>query len=559
MRRINAIQARREEAREKQLTVIRERAKQEAEKMIKELEETSGTTLGELEKVLEAKKKENAALQNDREKRIKDYEQTLEKIRKKKHDEESASEKLRKELQQLEQELSIRQNAIESKQRQLEMIRLDKAKGREAILKERQSVQSMRQTVLEERRRQRVQWISQIREMNSKVLEHVRLLREERQKNGEQATSKEDAAEKAVMDDIKTIEEYLPRLIALEDVPVNPEETEMLRRQIDEIFAQEKQKYLEKIEEEKARKAKLERGLEVYRQRMLEDHQDKKQEKIHEAQTKEQHLFSLVDQVLVFLRNGTHMTKISSRGNVRRRFYFLSDDCKRIHSCDLDHQGSPANRKKPPVTIWIKDIKKVVIGLYTSSFLNFSSEIQLAKMRPEAVTDNGTYRHDVTQSLTPSNLGLHNYRAFALLLRGGKSLEVVCETDSDWEAWLLALKRLLQVKTPVEKVLEERRGISRDGNVARANENSVEMRWGGTLDVRNMRGFVSLSPEEATLCSENHIPPALFLRVKQALGEMSQSTRITVYDVRVNSGLDLIRSSHLYDHLCEKRVIPLPY
>ncbi|KEG10461.1 putative kinesin [Trypanosoma grayi] len=558
LKRINAIQSKREEAREKQLSLVRERAKHDADKMIKELEAKTGTTLAELEKTLEAKKKENAALHADREKRIKDYEQTLEKIRKKKQEEESVAEKLKEEMLQLEQELNIRQSAIEGKQKQLEMIRLDKAKGREAILKERQSIQAMRKTVLEERRRQRKQWINQIEEINAKVLEQVRLLAEERKKNGEQATAKEDAAEKSVMADIKTVEEYLPKLISLEDIPVNPEETETIRRQFDEVFEQEKQTYLTKIEEEKSRKEKLERGLEAYRQRLLEAYQAKKQERIHDAAAKEQHLSSLVDQVLTYLRNGIRMTKISSRANVRRRFYFLSEDCKRIHSCELDHQGAPISRRKPPVTIWIKDIKRVVVGLYTNSFVNFSSEAQLAKVRPEAVTDSGTYRHDPTQSITPSNLGLNNYRAFALLLRGEKSLEVVCETDSDCEAWLVALKRLLHFKTPVERILEERLAVMRESHV-QPNDNAVDIRWGGSLDIRNMRGFVSLSPEEASLCSENHIPPALFLRVKQEMSEKSQMNTITVYDIRVSSGLDLFRSGQLYDYLCEKRIVPLPY
>ncbi|PWU83527.1 hypothetical protein C3747_865g8 [Trypanosoma cruzi] len=171
---------------------------------------------------------------------------------------------------------------------------------------------------------------------------------------------------------------------------------------------------------------------------MLDDYVAKKNEKLHDAEAKEHHLSSLVDQVLNYLRNGVRMTKISSKGNARRRLYFLSEDCKRIHSCELDHQGFPLNRKRPPVTIWIRDIRKVLIGLYTTSFVNYSGEAQLAKTRQEAVSDNGTYRHDPTQkhhSIQPWNkqLPAHLHFYFAV----GKSLEVVCETDSDCEAWLL--------------------------------------------------------------------------------------------------------------------------
>ncbi|PWU83010.1 hypothetical protein C3747_1024g2 [Trypanosoma cruzi] len=155
MKRVNAIQSNREEARERQLSVVRERAKHEAEKMIKELEQRSGATLDEHERTLEAKKRESSALQTGRENRIWEYEQTLEKIRTRKEDEESASERLRQAMQQPEQGLSLRQSAIWAKERQLEMVQLDGARRREAIMQERHSIEAMRRTVREERCRQR--------------------------------------------------------------------------------------------------------------------------------------------------------------------------------------------------------------------------------------------------------------------------------------------------------------------------------------------------------------------------------------------------------------------
>ncbi|KAF8289535.1 hypothetical protein TcBrA4_0136300 [Trypanosoma cruzi] len=85
------------------------------------------------------------------------------------------------------------------------------------------------------------------------------------------------------------------------------------------------------------------------------------------------------------------------------------------------------------------------------------------------------------------------------------------------------------------------------------------MRWGGPLDTRNMRGFVLLAPDAADLCDENHIPPALFLRVEQELAERSQRSTMTACGVRVCSGLKLFCSGRLYDYLCEKRVVPPPY
>ncbi|KAF8281731.1 hypothetical protein TcYC6_0007480 [Trypanosoma cruzi] len=298
MKRVSAIESNREEARERQLSVFCERAKHEAEKMTKELEQRGGATLDELQKTLEAKKRESSVLQADRENRIWEYEQTLGKIRTRKQDEESASERLRQAMQQPKQELSLRQSVIETREQQFEMVQLDGARGREAIMRERHSIEAVRRTVREERRRQRRLWIHQIKEMSAKVLEPVRLLAEERKKKCEQATAKESATERALAADIEMIEEYLPKLISLEDIPVNPEETDIIRRQFDEVFTQEEQTYLASAEEEQAHKERLGRGLEVYRQRVLDEYVGKKNGKLHDAEATERHLSSVVDQVL---------------------------------------------------------------------------------------------------------------------------------------------------------------------------------------------------------------------------------------------------------------------
>ncbi|KAF8278099.1 hypothetical protein TcBrA4_0119870 [Trypanosoma cruzi] len=150
--------------------------------MTKELGRRGGPTLDEIERTLEAKKRESSALQADRESRIWEYGHTVEKIRTRKQTEEGASERLRQAMQQLEQELSLRQSAIETREQQLEMVQIDRARGREAIMRERHSIEAVRRTVREERCRQRRQWIHQVKEMNAKFPEEVRPLAEERKK-----------------------------------------------------------------------------------------------------------------------------------------------------------------------------------------------------------------------------------------------------------------------------------------------------------------------------------------------------------------------------------------
>eukprot|EP00455_Lapot_gusevi_P047526 TRINITY_DN6432_c0_g1_i2.p2 TRINITY_DN6432_c0_g1~~TRINITY_DN6432_c0_g1_i2.p2 ORF type:complete len:119 (+),score=30.20 TRINITY_DN6432_c0_g1_i2:26-358(+) len=104
----------------------------------------------------------------------------------------------------------------------------------------------------------------------------------------------------------------------------------------------------------------------------------------------------------------------------------------------------------------------------------------------------------------------------------------------------------------------ERRVCARDGTMPSPPDALAEMGWGGNLDIRNMKDLNLLSADEALLCSEHHVPPALYLRCKQELVDKSQTAVITVYDVRITSTLDLVRSQALYEHLIDKRLIPPP-
>jgi hypothetical protein len=559
-RRIAAIRKKREEAREKAQQEIRARAQEQAKKIIEEEERKSNMKLAELEKLLETRRAENSELQASRAKKIKDFERTLERLRKKKDEEDVTVAQLKEKIKALEDELASRQAAIEKKTRQLEMASLDQARGREAILKERDAIKAQRAKLIVERKQQRAEWIKQIQAMNEKVLAQVQMLAKERAASGKpiDETQEAEETEQSVREDITSIDKYLPKLISLEDNPADVDATESIRKQLDQYFAQEKAAYAKKIEEERTRKDRLEKAVETFRNRILEHQQRQKKDHLQDAIKKEQHLISLVEQVLQYLQHGLRITKVSSKGNIRKRFFFLSEDLKKIFGTELDELGMPLNRKKPTLTVLVKDIKRVVLGMYTPSFCNFGGEAQLSRARSEALRDDGSFSQEPTQPITPQNLGRYNYRAFALMLRGGKTLELVCESDSDCEAWIVAFKRILNFKTPFEKEME-RRQAQKEGTFAPPSEAIAEIQWGSNLDVRSRSGINSCTAEEAIFCAETHIPPALFLRAKQDLVDKSQQAIITVYDVRLISTLDLLRSQALYEYLIEKRQLPPPF
>lgn len=561
-KRIQAILRKREETKEKQLGEVRARAQEEAKRIIADEERKSNMTLQALEEAVAKKREENASLQEQRAKKVKEYEKHLEKIRRRKEDEESTLGKLRDEIKELEEELTSRQEAIDKKRRQLEMTSEDQAKGREAILREREEIRQQRSKVLEERRKIREQWIAQIRDTNEKVLAQVQLLAKERrarqQRDGvSQEEDPMEETEEQVREDIQSIDRYLPKLISLEDKPLDADSNEGIRKQLEEYFEQEKAAYVKKLSEEQENKAKLEKAVDSFKSRLQESQTKVLKDQLGEAIKKEQQLTTLVDQVLQYLCNGVRMTKVNSKGTLRRRFFFLSEDHKRLNACDLDDIGMPIGRRKPPVSITLKDVKQVVLGCYTPSFTSFAGEANLQRGRAEAMRNDGSYNADSTPPLTPQNLGRQTYRSFSLLLRGGKTLEVVCDCDSDAEAWILAFKRLFNYRTPLE-IDNLRRQARREGKQYIAPECPTSMTWGASFDVRSRDGVQQLAADESAFCSDQHIPPMLFARIKKELAEKSQSSIITVYDIRTGFTMDLLRSQALYEFFISTNLFPPP-
>ena len=549
-KRVDAIKKKRQEARIKAEQEVEKRAAEEAEKYIAKLEAESGVTLAGLEKQLESLQEEKTKLEIDRNKRREEHEKHLSKIHKKRDEEEKLAEKLKAEVETLESELNAKRDLVAKKRAQLEAASEDQAKGRAAILKEREEVRATRTRLYQQRRDERARWLNEIQEANNRLLEQVRVLSEARKEavaNGAGDLADQEETEEAIKADIDSIREYLPKLISLEDVPAEPDAVEAIRRQLEEYFETQKTDYAQKLEEEQKRLAQLQAHVESYKNKLEEHHAKQKKELLNDAIKKDNHLQSLVDQVIQYLQHGLRMYKVSSTGHVRYRFYFLTEDCKRICSCELDNEQMAVNRRKPTATIVLKDVVRVTLGTYTSSFVGFAGEAKLRPQREAAMRDDGSSSSLLTSKVTADNLGQWNYRSFALELSSGKSLEVVCETDSDWEAWIVALKRLFAFRTDYER--RTVRGV---------REQTADIRWGRGLDMKNRANANQLDVDEVGFCSEHHIPPKMFLTTRDAIVEKSQTAIVTVYDVRVASKLDLLRAQQLYEYFIDHRVIPPP-
>lgn len=545
-KRISAIQKRREEAREKAIADMKLKAQTEARLIIQEEEKQCARNLRDLEARLAEKRSVNIELQAERGRKAKEFEKHLEKIRKKKEEEESKAQKLREEIKALEEDLAARQANIAKQKKQLEALNRDQTKGREMILKEREEIRQKRATLNKDRREQREKWLQEIDDINKKVLEQVRLLAMERasRAGGEGGTVCEiDETEKTIRDDIEQIDRYLPKLIQLDDIPDDNENAEKIRRQLEDYFNQERASFQAKLDEEKTRREQLERAAENYRSRITEQQNKAKKDQLSDAIKKEKHLESLTLQVLQYLEHGCRMTKIPSKGGpTRKRFFFLSDDRKKINVCELDDVGVPVNRKKPSIQFFLKDIKRILLGQVSGTFKNYEREGTKKGVRPstpESLMEDqeGAYSPIPTQNIIPENVTKYFYRSFTLEFRKAKTLDLITETDSDFEAWMVALPRLF--KDPSFEV-------------------PVPIEWGVPLDVTGRNMFEKLTVDEVSLCQMHHITPVQYMNSKREAQQKSQSAFVTVYDVRTMSSLDLLRSTKVYDFLVGKNMIPAP-
>jgi hypothetical protein len=544
-KKISAIQKRREEAREKAIADMKQKAQEEARQIIQEEEKQCARNLKDLEKRLAEKRAVNIELQAERGRKAKEFEKHLEKIRKKKEEEEQKAQKLREEIKALEEDLTARQANISKQKKQLDVLNQDQTKGREMILREREEIREKRTQLNVERRAQREQWLKEIDEINKKVLEQVKQLAVERasraSRDGVAPPEDTDDSEKTIREDIEQIDRYLPKLIQLDDIPEDNENAEKIRRQLEDYFNQERTTFQTKLEEERTRREQLERAAENYRSRINEQQNKAKKDQLTDAMKKEKHLESLTMQVVQYLEHGCRMTKIPSKGGpTRKRFFFLSEDRKKINICEMDEVGVPLNRKKPSNSIALKDIKRVLLGQVSATFKNFEKEGNkkgAKSVTPESLMEDteGAYSSVPTQNITSENVTKYIYRSFTLEFRKAKTLDLVTETDSDFEAWMVALPRLF--KDP-------------------SMEGPVVIEWGVPLDVTGRAGFEKLTVDEVSLCQMHHVTPMQYLTAKRESQQKSQATYVTVYDVRTMSSLDLLRSAKVHEFLVSKNIIP---
>eukprot|EP00668_Euglena_longa_P013985 GGOE01017941.1.p1 GENE.GGOE01017941.1~~GGOE01017941.1.p1 ORF type:complete len:912 (+),score=278.07 GGOE01017941.1:245-2737(+) len=229
---------------------------------------------------------------------------------------------------------------------------------------------------------------------------------------------------------------------------------------------------------------------------------------------------------MALLRHGCGMWRLSGKGSsdVVRRWVFLSDDHQAVLSCDMTEAGHPVDRNRPrtPPEANLADVRCVTLGQFSEAFLGFRA---LRDFDSGVLLDDqrGSFDPALTAEPDGSTVQKYFYRSFSLHTASDTTVDLIAESDADFECWVMALRRLITAR--------------HGGGSADA------VAWGGSLRIDGRAGIALLQPNEVDLCCRCHILPQQYVDAKQdALPRLKADKAAGVLALRKGSALDLVRA-----------------
>lgn len=176
---------------------------------------------------------------------------------------------------------------------------------------------------------------------------------------------------------------------------------------------------------------------------------------------------NLTSDILKYLQSGTMLLKHCRNGKPHFRKFFISEDAKELAWVDPDKP----NQSKSAINL--SEVTSIFLGQYSKVFRRSQTEMT----EPEF------------------------YLSYSLVCNAGKrTLDVVAETPSEFEAWLIGLSYVLRME-PV---------------------------WGKPMDLSTEEGSTKLDPEERERCANHHITPQLYLKLKEVVMERREEVRQSI-------------------------------
>eukprot|EP01062_Namystynia_karyoxenos_P005728 TRINITY_DN11978_c0_g1_i1.p1 TRINITY_DN11978_c0_g1~~TRINITY_DN11978_c0_g1_i1.p1 ORF type:complete len:981 (+),score=403.29 TRINITY_DN11978_c0_g1_i1:92-3034(+) len=258
------------------------------------------------------------------------------------------------------------------------------------------------------------------------------------------------------------------------------------------------------------------------------------------ASRRETHLHNLVEQILVYLQHGSVMTRVvhpdGEAVQVQRTWVWLISGRTVLCCCSVDKDGM-FDKDDVTCMIKLKDVKDVVLGQYHGAFQEVERPAGWAPDGGEAARRRVAETGKVADTISVSTLHDHYYRSMGLSHREG-FLDLIADTDTDFEAWTVALHKL----------------------TTRAEEGgstvAIDPTWGEPIEISQSPRVGELSDPEKEFCRANHIVPERYLEAKQVLLEPAEPRLyLTLYDVRRLSDCDLLHSQKLFEFFQQQQWI----
>ena len=284
--------------------------------------------------------------------------------------------------------------------------------------------------------------------------------------------------------------------------PVGPrglfsENAEQLRREMLQMKVQHNNEIVRKNEE-------LRQAL---------DRQMRATDEIQDIMKKEDKICMLLEQLHNFLHHGTPMTIIDSSGGgasptIDKRYLYIVSEGKEcfLALCRIDSDNKTPLRHTTYDKISLSDVKRVDLGQFSESF--------------DVVTRLASSLQDDDNSVEAMNLRSvidRNRMSFSITAKKKRVIDCVCEDESDFEAWVIELNRLL--------------GVSAE--------------WKEKLDISRMDMYERLASEEVAYCSQMHIHPSEYLHAKTQMLKRREKF-VTLFDVRSLTKFDLYHSQRFF-------------
>eukprot|EP00756_Hemistasia_phaeocysticola_P029631 Hpha_TRINITY_DN16242_c0_g2::TRINITY_DN16242_c0_g2_i2::g.12830::m.12830 len=236
------------------------------------------------------------------------------------------------------------------------------------------------------------------------------------------------------------------------------------------------------------------------------------------AMRKEAHVASLVEQILQYLECGTVVFRLD-KSQMIRSFAFLAHNRSIIQVCDATDGGKP-NRKDAKLSLRLRDVREILIGQFSDRF-----KTMLKRTETNLPVDPAKVASVVpkdSESVDWYNSGLYFYRSITLKMReGAPPFDFVCNTDSDFETWVVALHRITTLDPHYDRALD--------------------------IVAYDYPGLSELDDTERDFCSRHHMPPLLYLNAKMQCLKQQNKVYLTLYDVRTLSGFDLLNSQKVFE------------